>query len=192
MTDSRRSFLRWATHGLGAIFGAVLGFPAVCYLIDPRNRPAAASNLRPVQGIKLGELELNKPVQGVIRDVRRDAWTLHPNDVVGRVWVRRVKEGETKDCYIVWNTVCPHLGCSINLNADPSTGFTCPCHNAQFTPTGAILERDGFRNPAPRPMDTLDNFEVDRDPENPEDNLDLLRVEFVNFQASHQEKKPVR
>ena len=35
----RRTFLRWAVHGMGAVFGAVLGVPALVYLVDPRNRP---------------------------------------------------------------------------------------------------------------------------------------------------------
>src|SRR5262245_54934204 len=137
--ENRRSFLKWAIHGMGALFAAILGIPAIAYLIDARNRPPRQSGFRPVDGIKLTELEIGVPRQGVIRDVRRDAWTLHPNDVIGRVWV--IKDGAAPDALHVFTTICPHLGCSINANADSRSGFTCPCHGAEFTLAGAAVER---------------------------------------------------
>ena len=183
--ENRRSFLRWAIHGLGAIFAVVLGFPAVCYLIDPRNRPAPPGDLRLVPGVKANEIADGRPVQGVIRAVRRDAWTLHPNDVVGRVWIRRVSPGNDKANFQVFTTICPHLGCFVNLNADPSTGFTCPCHNAQFECNGSLVQRAGYDNAAPRPMDSLD-FELVPDPENPQDRM--FAVKFEAFKASEPTK----
>ena len=59
----RRSFLKWATHGLGAIFGAILGFPVLCYSIDPRNRPNPPGDLRVVSGVRLSEIT-EAPTQG--------------------------------------------------------------------------------------------------------------------------------
>jgi Rieske Fe-S protein len=181
--EERRSFLRWAIHGMGAIFAAVLAIPAVAYLADARNRKAADREFRPVQGIKLNELADDVPRQGVIRDVRTDAWTLHPNDVVGRVWV--VKRGNNLQ---VFTTICPHLGCSINADPGvPCPGFTCPCHGGKFALNGA-LENTGGQNPAPRPMDTLD-FQRARDPENPNpDNQDVLLVKYQNFKQGEHEK----
>lgn len=181
----RRSLLKWTINGLGAMFTAVLGFPVISYLIDSRNRPAPPGNLRPVSGIRLSELRKDEPRQGVIRDVRRDAWTLHPNDVVGRVWVVKTDDATevTSNNLRVFTTVCPHLGCSINANADPSTGFTCPCHNGKFGLDGALVLVQGGANPAPRAMDTLE-FEVDNQ------DADLLRVRYVNFEQSKAEKIP--
>jgi Rieske Fe-S protein len=132
-----------------------------------------------VDGLKLTELEINVPRQGVIRDVRRDAWTLHPNDVIGRVWV--IKHGQARDALRVFTTICPHLGCSINANADPRTGFTCPCHAAEFTLAGAVVQRAGHTNPAPRGMDSLD-FRIDQD--NPE----VLLVDYRNYRQGEHEK----
>src|SRR5207249_12259763 len=122
----------------------------------------------------LSELKQNEPKQGVIRDIRTDAWTLHPNDVVGRVWV--VKHGSGENDLHVWTTVCPHLGCSINANPDPTTGFTCPCHGAQFNADGSRVERANFNNPAPRVMDSLE-WQSAADPTNLDPNhRDLLLV----------------
>src|SRR5207253_6630412 len=122
-SQDRRSFLRWATIGLGALFTALLGIPVVTYLIDPRNRKALPSGYRPVDGINLEEVARSEaPMQGVIRDVRVDGWTLHPSDVLGRVWV--VKDAQAQDGFRVFTTICPHLGCSVNLEGDR---FACPC-----------------------------------------------------------------
>src|ERR1700691_3660786 len=86
---NRRSLLAWAIFGIGAIFSAIIGFPIVCYIIDPRNRKGPKSEMRPVEGVKLDDLAENTPVQGVVRDTRTDGWTLYPSDVLGRVWVVR-------------------------------------------------------------------------------------------------------
>jgi Rieske Fe-S protein len=175
--DGRRSFLKWATNGIGAIFAVVLGVPALAYVFDPRNRPLPPKDFRPVSGVRLSEVGA-EPVQGVLRDVRRDAWTLYPNDVLGRVWVRRIKPGKEADSYVVLSTICPHLGCSVNMNDNWATnpGFTCPCHVGQFTPDGVYVA-----GPPPRGMDKFE-FEVAADPANPDpDNRDLLLVKFEVF-----------
>jgi hypothetical protein len=82
-TTDRRSILGFALFGLGAIFSTILGIPIVAYVIDPRHRKGAQGTMKPVEGIRLDELPLSTPKQGVIRDMRRDGWTLYPNDECG-------------------------------------------------------------------------------------------------------------
>jgi menaquinol-cytochrome c reductase iron-sulfur subunit len=179
---SRRSLLKWCTHTLGALVAAILGVPAIAYLVDARNRAAPASDFRPVGGIRVSDVkEINRPAQGVIRDVRQDAWTLHPNDVIGRVWIVRTKPGQDATAFQVFTTECPHLGCAINVSADGATCFKCPCHGAEFSCGGDRIERAGYTNPAPRDMDLLE-FELARDPENTDpNNRDLFMVRFQKF-----------
>jgi quinol---cytochrome c reductase iron-sulfur subunit, bacillus type len=182
----RRSFLKLAIHSMGALFAAILGIPAALYLVDARNRPVREKGFRAVDGLKLTDLQVGQPLQGTIRDVRQDAWTLHPNDVVGRVWVIKTREftgKPTKQDLTVFTTICPHLGCSINCNADVATGFTCPCHNAQFKQDGAVVTKPDYSNPAPRGMDTLEWTVNDEQP-------DILRVEYVNFRQGEHSKIP--
>lgn len=186
VNNERRSFLRWCTHALGALFGIVLGIPAIAYLIDARNRPAARRDFRPVQGVRLDDLHKDQPVQGVIRDLRRDAWTLHPNDVVGRVWV--VKTGDDDASIKVFTTICPHLGCFVNMNADQASnpGFTCPCHSGKFNLNGSLNRAVG-QNPAPRGMDTLEWIRgggADSDIRDP----NVLLVKYQNFIQGKTEK----
>jgi Rieske Fe-S protein len=173
----RRTFLEWTIHGLGTLFAAVLGIPAVGYLIDGRNRPERLKDYRPVDGIKLSELEVGKPRQGIIRNIRQDAWTLHLNDVVGRVWVIKSSDNSIQ----VFTTVCPHLGCSINFDQS-RTCFLCPCHGAEFNSGGFLVERSGYQNPAPRAMDSLD---WRRDPANE----DLIQVIYLSFYQGRHEKE---
>jgi len=140
----RRSLLRWAVHGLSAVFAAVLGLPALAFLIDPRNRPAPQRGFRRVA--LLSELTINKPKEVVLIDTRTDAWTLYPNDVIGRVFLIK-RQGNHVDAY---TTTCPHLGCSINFTGEI---FRCPCHAATFSVEGTKM---GGHNVAPRDMDSLE------------------------------------
>jgi len=166
--SGRRNFLKWMTHGLGAAFAATLGVPATLYLLDPRNRSALVGDFKPVA--KLSELKDGVPFEAVVREIRRDAWTLYPNDIVGRVWM--IRHG---DDVKVLSTTCPHLGCAVNFEGDK---FVCPCHNGTYTTDGVRTDPGAGRtNPAPRDMDTLE-CRIEADPENPKDKL-----VFVHYQA---------
>jgi menaquinol-cytochrome c reductase iron-sulfur subunit len=175
---TRRSFLKWAIHGLGGLFGLILGVPAIAYLIDARNRPAPDTGFKTVA--RLSELQVGVPHQVVLHDVRRDAWTLHPNDVIGRVWLVR-RDNDQVDAF---TAICPHLGCSVNFQST-SKNFVCPCHGGTFDLNGQRVERPGFTNPAPRGMDKLPvQIAQDTDPAhqraagqaNP-----LIAVKYQNF-----------
>src|SRR5438093_13190259 len=165
--SDRRSLLTRGVHGLSALFAALLGIPALAYIVDARNRAAPANDFKTVA--RLSDLPIGKPQQVVIRDVRRDAWTLHPNDVVGRVWLVR-REGNQVDAF---TTICPHLGCSVNFEEKQKL-FICPCHGGTFAVDGQRVEKTAAANPAPRGMDRL---ECQPDPANPE----LIQVKYQNF-----------
>jgi Rieske Fe-S protein len=180
----RRSLLKWLTHGLGAAFGATLGVPAILYLIDPRNRPAPPTNFRTVA--KLSQLQIGVPFPAIIRTARRDAWTLHPNDVIGRVWLIR-RDGNKVDAY---TTICPHLGCSVNFIAGEGGKpglFQCPCHNGTFDMQCKKTDKtpQGANNPAPRDMDALE-VQLEADPADPKDKL--VAVKYQNFIQGKAEK----
>jgi len=163
----RRTFFKWVTHGLGALFATIVGLPALAFLIDAHRRPARAGQFKTVA--RLDELVEGVPQQVVIHEVRRDAWTLHPNDVIGRAWLIR-RDKQTVDAF---TTICPHLGCSVNF-VDKDKLFICPCHGGTFELSGQRLEKAGFVNPAPRGMDRL---ECRRDPVDPQ----LIQVKYENF-----------
>jgi quinol---cytochrome c reductase iron-sulfur subunit, bacillus type len=189
----RRSFLKWATHGLGAAWGAVIALPGIAYLIDARNRPAPPGEFKPT-GLRWGELSVGVPKQAVIKSIRRDAWTLHPNDVLGGVWLVKQENGKID----AFTMSCPHLGCPIS-GFDPQTKrFRCPCHNGTFQLNGdRVADAElGRPNPAPRGMDALEIKFVD-DQGNPIDDpakqgqekpqANIL-VKYQNFRQGEHDK----
>ncbi len=173
---ARRVFLKWATHAMGAAVGLLLGVPGLAYLADARNRRVQQSDFKTVANIN--ELQNEVPQQFVLHNVRRDAWTLHPNDVIGRVWLIRRAGNEVE----AFTTVCPHLGCSINFE-EKSRLFVCPCHGGTFDINGHRKELEHATNPAPRGMDRL---ECRRAPEN----ADLVQVKYQAFYQGREEAVP--
>jgi len=180
----RRSLLKWCTNLLGATFAGVLGVPAAGYLIDPRNRPAPPSDFRRVG--RFSELTKDMPRSFTIRDIRHDAWTLHPNDVLGRIWL--IYRGGTDDKGVpkveAYTTICPHLGGSINFDGEK---FVCPLHGATFDSQckRVAAESLGKENPAPRDMDDL-QIAVVPDADSPGEFF--LEVKYENFIQGREEK----
>ncbi len=178
--------MKRVTGALGALFGLLLGVPGVAYLIDPRNRRTAERDFRRVA--RLSELPepsddgVPVPYQVVIRAARRDAWTLHTEEVIGRVWLVRDAENRVT----AFTTICPHLGCSVNFDAAEHR-FVCPCHNGTFEITGERVAQTegGTANPAPRGMDALEvkNRTV---PDNEDDVF--IEVKYQNFRQGRHEK----
>jgi len=169
----RRSLLKRAIYGLSALVAALLGIPALAYLIDPRNRPVRDSEFKTVA--RLSDLPIGQPQQVVIRDISRDAWTLHPNDVIGRIWLVRRGDKEVE----AFTTICPHLGCSVNFEEKEKL-FLCPCHGGTFNMDGQRVETPGRANPAPRGMDHLDcRIEAE-----------LVQVKYQNFIQGKEEAIP--
>jgi len=131
-------------------------------------------------------LTANLPQSVVIRDIRYDAWTLHPNDILGRVWLiyRGDKDEQGLPKVEAYTAICPHLGGPINFDGEH---FVCPVHGATFDMhskrvTGEAL---GKENPAPRDMDSL-GVAVVPDPENSGDFI--LQVKYENFVQGRAEK----
>jgi Rieske Fe-S protein len=178
----RRSFLKLATHGMGVLFAGVLGFPAIAFLIDPRNREPAKRDFRPVA--KMSDLQREgtltkdgkRVLQAVVRDERWDAWNYDPNVVIGRVWL--VAPGQ-KDPIDAFQAICPHLGCSVDYKSDKQE-FHCPCHTGCFALNGTKIS-----GPPDRGMDPL---QVRTDP-NPDDPADpLICVRYEEFEAEKAKK----
>lgn len=155
---TRRTLLEWAARAMGAACAAIVGVPAIRYLIDPlRRRPSAQHDFKRVA--RLDGLPANIPREFAVRDIRQDAWTLYPEETIGRVWIVKRSDGvpPTEAKVDAYASVCPHLGCAIQLDA-AGKKFVCPCHKAGFRLSGERMSEKelGRKNPAPRDMDSLD------------------------------------
>jgi len=99
-----------------------------------------------------------------------DAWNRIPNQQIGSIFLR--KDGNE---IVAFNTVCPHLGCSVKFRA-AEQDFYCPCHTSTFQ-----LDGEKVNEIPPRGMDRLE-VKVDSGE---------IKVKYVNFRAGTHEKIPV-
>jgi len=153
----RRSFMKWLSGLLAAGNAAVIGLPTVCYaLASLRKQSRQKTSFRRVA--RLRDLPEGMPVMTPVIGQKRDAWTLHASEPIGRAWISRgaideSNPGKTELC--VLTGLCTHLGCAIELTSDGGR-FACPCHSSMFTLSGERIEPElGLPCPAPRGMDPL-------------------------------------
>ncbi len=155
---NRRRVLQWLSGGLAAACSAIVGAPAVSYVLATvRRRDASESVMRRVA--PLTALRPGEPVAMAIMGSRRDAWNVYPQELLGRVWLVRKSDGSVPSAEVevqAFTTVCPHLGCETQEDSG-GKGFFCPCHKAKFALDGAKAQgAAGERNPAPRGLDSLE------------------------------------
>lgn len=63
--------------------------------------------------------------------------------------VLAIRNPENADEILAVNPTCTHRGCLVEWQSD-ETAFVCPCHDAKFTPDGAVVG-----GPAEAPLTTL-------------------------------------
>jgi Rieske Fe-S protein len=152
----RRTLLKWISGGLGAICAAVVGVPGVSFVLEALRRNGSSGELtRRVARLK--DLPIGKPVALPIIGARQDAWTVHSDEVLGRVWLVRRNADAAEQSVAAFTATCPHLGCMIQHDAKDNR-FVCPCHRAVFGLDGEKLSggKHGKQNHAPRAMDSLE------------------------------------
>ena len=172
---NRRDFYRYGTVALGNLAALALAVPGVAYLLDPVRKRSKQGGFQRVA--KLSELTLGAPKSVSIVAERQDAWVNYPREPVGAVWLVRQPPGTTPEV-AAFSTVCPHMGCPVNLSDDRQF-FHCPCHTSSFTFAGKPLNQV-----PPRGMDALE-VELSNDPD-PE-----VRVRYRRFRAQSKEKTPL-
>lgn len=162
----RRTFLTLLI-GLGStLIGAIVGKPAITYVLDPLLRGASKKG-RWIRVAKAEALAEDHPVAVPVVGEQVDAWTRAEQVRLGMVWLR--KKGDT---VVALNAECPHLGCKVGYDK-AKKHFGCPCHDSDFDVDGA---RKG--GPAPRSMDPLEARVVDGE----------VEVRFVRFRAQVKER----
>lgn len=153
----RRNLLKWLSSALGTTSAALIAIPGGRFVAGAmRSERRDAPSLQRVA--RLNDLSPGRPTQVAVIGNRRDAWTLYPQEIVGRVWlVRQDDASNDKPRVAAFTAICPHLGCTIQFG---STGreFVCPCHRAAFALDGAPANdaEKGEKSHAPRGMDALE------------------------------------
>ena len=119
------------------------------------------------------------PVAVTVMDDLDDAWNRFKDVPVGSIWLRKNPDGGI----LVFNSVCPHLGCSVDYRRSEND-FFCPCHTSSFSLDGAKTNEV-----PPRDMDTL---QLERTTAGqPAPDGDELWVKFQNFRRATSDKIPI-
>ena len=178
-TNDRRTFLK----KVGAIAaGAVavlvpLGAGLATFFNPLRKRAGGGAAAAAADFIKVTTFEALKddglPHRFPVLADKHNVWMTEKNVAVGSVYLKR-----TGDRVVAWDTVCPHLGCQVDVVAGGS--FKCPCHNSMFGKDGSLTPG----SVSPRGMDELDVDPVAL-------KTGEVRVRYQNFVASVAEKRPL-
>ncbi|MGD0612776.1 MAG: ubiquinol-cytochrome c reductase iron-sulfur subunit [Anaerolineales bacterium] len=135
---SRRDFVTLVTAALGTIMAAVIGLPAIDYLIDPALKAQKSATWIPLG--KLASFLLGKPTLSTFTSTKVNGW----EQTVDSYGVYVVRQSDTQ--VLVLSNICTHLGCHVNWKEDRQE-YVCPCHDAHFGLTG-----DVHSGPPPRPL----------------------------------------
>lgn len=126
-TQSRRSFMRWATLGAVAVAGAEFSLVFVRFFWPNKTEAFGSEILVGTKDAlpKVGEAPMK-------------------NDP-GRFWLLNNQDG-----LIAFYWKCTHLGCTVPW-IEAEKQFHCPCHGSLFDRQGIVVG-----GPAPRPLDIME------------------------------------
>ena len=134
MSDShqlnRRGFVKVVLAFLGTVMGAVIGIPAIGYIISPITQVRKKEDW-----ISLGPLEnysIGQPSPFSFTQTTVNGWERTVNSY--GVYVVRRSETETT----VFSNMCTHLSCRVTWKDDLEE-YVCPCHDGHFGEDGQVL-----------------------------------------------------
>lgn len=133
----RRRFLSLLSGASAAVGAAVVGIPAVGFLLVPLFRKTQGS----WQGVgRVGDFEIGKIVEIEIEDPSTVPWT----GVTGKTgaWLHRKSQAE----FVAFSLNCTHLGCPVRWEAGAQL-FMCPCHGGVYYMDGQVAA-----GPPPKPL----------------------------------------
>jgi len=135
---SRRNFLSVVIAAIGSAITAILGIPAVAYLVGPALQ-AQTEEWTELGSVK--KVETGTPTLFSITLQHQTGWVTSQEEVSAYVLT---EDGQN---YVALSNICSHLGCRVRWIPDQNQ-FICPCHNGIFNKDGTVVS-----GPPPRPMD---------------------------------------
>lgn len=126
----RRGFVKVILTFLGTVMGAVIGIPAIGYIISPVTKIQKKEDW-----ISLGPLEnypIGQPSLYSFTLTTENGW----ERTVNSYGVYVVRRNETE--HTVYSNMCTHLSCRVAWKDDLQE-YVCPCHDGHFGADGAVL-----------------------------------------------------
>lgn len=139
---SRREFVALTTAAVGTLIGAIVGLPALAYLLDPAFKTSTSNAWIPLG--KLDSFPVGTPTLATFTRSKTNGW--EKSTASFGVYVLRKSESDVA----VLSNVCTHLSCHVNWDAGKKE-YICPCHAAHFDINGKVVS-----GPPPRPLDTFE------------------------------------
>jgi len=140
---SRRKFVTGMLAALSGTIAALVGIPAIGYLIAPalkRSETDVWVPLGPVEAIPV-----DQPTLFTFSRTQRVGWETLATSY--GMYVLR----SAGDQYLVLSNVCTHLACRV-VWREEHPDYTCPCHDGHFAADGSVIS-----GPAPRPLERLEH-----------------------------------
>ena len=137
-SPGRRRFHIAVLNTLGAALGALLGIPAVVYLLAPTKAPKQSDW---ADAGDIAAISPNQPLEVAFRRNRVDGWKVVSEKLTA--WLVKSSDGKVT----AFGPQCTHLGCAYHWD-ERGSRFVCPCHNSFFSVDGKVIT-----GPAPRPLD---------------------------------------
>jgi menaquinol-cytochrome c reductase iron-sulfur subunit len=138
---SRKDFVTATVGVLGIFMGAIIGIPAIGYLISPATKSQEGEAWIPAGPLE--NYEIGKPTLFSFTRTKINGWEKTVNSY--GVYILRSSESETD--VLALSNICTHLSCRVTWE-DNLKAYPCPCHDAQFDIMGNVLS-----GPPPRPLD---------------------------------------
>jgi menaquinol-cytochrome c reductase iron-sulfur subunit len=139
---SRRGFVAGVVGILGGVIGAIVGLPAIGYLISPGLKIKQRSDWVPLGPVE--DLDEGVPKLYSFTLTERIGWETQATSF--GAYVVRKPDGKLD----VFSNVCTHLSCRVSWQEDQDA-YVCPCHDGWFAKDGEIIQ-----GPQPRALDTYE------------------------------------
>lgn len=139
---SRRDFMKATVFSVGGLIGAMIGLPAIGYIVGPVLKQGITTWIRlgPI-----GKVELDNPTLFKTTVEMQTGWIKSREQISAYVLTENGQD------YMVMSNICTHLGCRVRW-IDGQQRFYCPCHNGVYAKDGSVIS-----GPPPRPLDRFEN-----------------------------------
>jgi cytochrome b6-f complex iron-sulfur subunit len=126
---ARRTFIKLAMTGVGACYGAAIGYPVYRYLASPAEKAMAESAITQISLAKADALPAGNAM--MFKFGSSPAMLIHHKD----------------GSWVALSAVCTHLGCTAQYQPERDV-IHCNCHGGEYNAhTGANIS-----GPPPRPL----------------------------------------
>ncbi len=140
---SRNEFVKGVLGLLGTVMSAVIGIPAISYVLSPALKSRSSEawiQVGPPENFPIGIPTLFNFTRTNI-----NGWEKTTNSY--GVYIFRKNDVD----FLVFSNICTHLSCRVSWNEELQA-YICPCHDGRFAIDGGIIS-----GPVPRPLDAYEH-----------------------------------